>query len=349
MLSIIPGQGQGQGQGQGGAGAVGPKPSKSVFGGARKLVQSMSGGNGNNNHGPSSNNNNNNSNNNAAEAAKKQRAKKPATLEDIDRILEKDALDLTNMKREVVETQNAEIVKAQAALALIQREYDTVRVANNSKEKELSGIMDTIRTLQNVGAARIDTIQAAGDTKQSLHDDFFQTQDNLEAELRTLAMQTLMSTRLEKEIVETKMECSQVNAVHEVAKHDLSGLETTLRLCRQELLESEKELESLLATVKSRKEERETKMNMMFGIVSQSQSSVLKIKKVLDRSMDDNKTPRGGESHRHKHHHHHDHSRGHASHKAGPEEDHFSASLLFRSPGQVMCCMQVNIRCGSLQ
>jgi DNA repair exonuclease SbcCD ATPase subunit len=276
MLSIVPGD---NANNNGVGGLKGPKPSRSVFAGARKLVQSLSGSGANAQGGT------NNNGNGGGEVTKKQRAKKPATLEDIDKILEKDALDLTNMKREVIEAQNAEINKAQAALTAIQREHDAIRVANNTKEKELNHIMDTIRTLSNVGVARVETTDAANTTKQALNEDCEQTLENLAAELRTLQMQNLMASRLEKEIVETKTECALVSINHEQVKHDLAGLESTLRLCRQELLESEKELENLMTTVKSRKEEREVKMGLMFGIVSESQSSVLKIRKELEHSM----------------------------------------------------------------
>jgi hypothetical protein len=69
-------------------------------------------------------------------------------MEELDRMLENDALVLMNMKKDLEITQKAEIEKAYANLSAIQKEHDTLKRDNNLKEMALRKLMDSCLTLE---------------------------------------------------------------------------------------------------------------------------------------------------------------------------------------------------------
>lgn len=245
------------------------KPSARTFGGhgGRKLVESEK------------------SKTAGHEEKKPPRVKKLTSMDDIDRILENDALDLVNMKKDVVHVQQSEVNKSRQLLADIQRQFDTLHVANNLKEKEYQGLLDSITTLQNVGLARVETTGQAESVKTSLATECEEVMEMLAAEQRTFKMQSHMIHRLEKEIVECKSESALVQFSCDQSKHELTSVDSTLRISRQELLEQERVLEQLQQTVKSRKEQREEKMAMMNNIVSEGEHSVAKVQRAASTSL----------------------------------------------------------------
>jgi hypothetical protein len=65
-----------------------------------------------------------------------------ATVEELDKILEEDALALLNIKKEINATQQEELEKLRSTLLITKKQYDTVYVENSWKEKELFALRD---------------------------------------------------------------------------------------------------------------------------------------------------------------------------------------------------------------
>jgi len=81
-------------------------------------------------------------------SAKERAARNNTSMEELDRMLENDALVLMNMKKDLEITQKAEIEKAYANLSAIQKEHDTLKRDNNLKEMALRKLMDSCLTLE---------------------------------------------------------------------------------------------------------------------------------------------------------------------------------------------------------
>lgn len=80
--------------------------------------------------------------------AKERSQKNNTSMEELDRLLEVDALVLTNMKKELEITQRAELDKAFILIANLQKEYDTIKKDNSLKEKTLQNLIDSYQVLE---------------------------------------------------------------------------------------------------------------------------------------------------------------------------------------------------------
>ena len=80
--------------------------------------------------------------------AKERAARNNTSMEELDRMLENDALVLMNMKKDLEITQNNEIGKAFANLSAIQKEHDTLKRDNNLKEMTLKKLIDSYDALE---------------------------------------------------------------------------------------------------------------------------------------------------------------------------------------------------------
>lgn len=205
------------------------------------------------------------------------KVKKITDMDEIDRMLENDAMDLMNMKKDLVQVQEAEIHKSQRLLNQIQRQYDTLHIANNLKEKEHQSNLDAIKALKELGDAGEETSTAANDHIQSLQDKASEVMEDFAAEERTIRMQELMFQRLDNEIVEIKAESAELLYNLEQAKHEFAIGESLLRMSKQEVLEEERILEQLTQNLRARRDQREDKMVLLHSIVMEGENSIAKI------------------------------------------------------------------------
>ncbi|RYG69818.1 hypothetical protein EON64_01770 [archaeon] len=207
-----------------------------------------------------------------------------ASIDEIDKILEADAIALLNIKKEISLTQNEELFKLQDSLLTVRKEYDTLLVANNSKEREYMSMVDKYNSLVNVDLADTSDAHSARAVMQRLQDTTAEVLDDLAAEQRTLKMQTLMIKRLDNEIGKCRMDISKALVALEHAKHDMTVSEGVLQANRQELIDQEAAYEKLQQTLKSRKDQRESKMGMLNSLSLEGESSVLKLQSSLNES-----------------------------------------------------------------
>lgn len=207
----------------------------------------------------------------------KEKSTEHATIEELDQMLEDDALVLLNMKKDITNSQKEELLKLKASVMSIKKEHDTIHVANNLKEVQLKALKDKQIALSNVENATLSTSASVDEIKRTLQDQACIVLEEHEAEQRTIKMQTLMTKRLEKEIAQCRVDTSKAVLMMDQAKHDVSITETTLQLSRQEVIDLEMQLEKLNATLKSRKDQREKKLHMLTTLSHQGENSVAKL------------------------------------------------------------------------
>lgn len=204
-----------------------------------------------------------------------------ASIEELDRMLEDDALALLNIKKEITNAQKDELEKARMSSLAIRKEYDNLFVANNAKEKELHAFIDRYNSLVGVDVATESTQYSAKGVMTDLQDQTAQVLDDLAAEQRTIKMQTLMIKRLDDEIGKCRLDIAKANIAVEHAKHDMGLAENNMQINRQYLLEQESQLEKLNAALKQRKDQRDNKMHMLHSLSVEGEASVAKLQSSL--------------------------------------------------------------------
>lgn len=198
-------------------------------------------------------------------------------MEELDRRVAEDALALVNMKREIIESQRGEVLRAQQLLATLRKEHDTLYSNNEKREREISAVLDRAHSLQVVdrgvkaaGSATQDF--AANMVRQIAHSDDIQA-----AEQRTLNMQRLMLTRLEAEISDLRILSSKASYRLDTLRHELVGTDATLIVSKQELGEREQQLHKMTQSIKDMRKERSSKLGMLQSIIDDGEHSLSKV------------------------------------------------------------------------
>jgi len=138
--------------------------------------------------------------NDAADEAQEAPVKrsKPKTMEDLDRIVEEDELDLINVKRDIKANQKHEISNQQRRLMVLKKQHDNLHSDNNAREKTCKNLLDKVLMFKNidtaVNEAKLQTDQMCKDLNMKKAS----VEESGNAEQRTLNMQLLMKKRLGK-------------------------------------------------------------------------------------------------------------------------------------------------------
>jgi chromosome segregation ATPase len=205
-------------------------------------------------------------------------------IDNLERLLEEDSVALDGMRREISEAQKLEIDNFRNALTVLKREYDNIRTSNDVKEKSLTEKLARVRALSVVSEANNSTVSEAQKVKSSLSGDLSDVSDALAAEQRSLNMQSLMIHRLDEEIHKVKSEQADISYGIEQAKHELTNVESSHRLNKHELLEQEKLMDSLTRALRTRREKRVGKLQLLHNMVTEETSAA---KTQLDSVRDD--------------------------------------------------------------
>lgn len=199
------------------------------------------------------------------------------TTEEMDRRIEEDALALINMKREILESQKAEVTKAQQALAAIRKEHDTLHMANELLQKQINAILDRATALENVDKG----VKAAGSATQEMCNSFkkqlAEAEEIQAAEQRTLRMQQLMANRLDLEIAELRALSSKATLKLETQQHELVGTASTLIVSKQERGAQEHKLSEMRKNIEALNKERNQKLHMMQSIIDDGEQSLSQV------------------------------------------------------------------------
>lgn len=200
-----------------------------------------------------------------------------ATIEELDQILEDDALVLLNMKKDITNSQKDELLKIKMSVLTLKKEYDTLHVANNYKETQLKSVQDNYTTLCNVQQSTFSTCADVDDLTKSLQEQAEVVLEEYEAEQRTIKMISLMLRRLEKEISQCRIDTAKVTVLVDSAKHDVALTEVAVQASRQEVADQEAQLDKLNATLKARKDERDKKINVLHNLSHEGENSVARL------------------------------------------------------------------------
>jgi len=204
----------------------------------------------------------------------KRKRKGVTNIDELDRILEADTQVLMNMKKDIHESQHQEVLKAEKSIAELKKMHDALYINNNMKEKQLKSYYDKIKTLEDVSNAANEVDDETNKALKSLNGQLEVVLENLTAENRTHKMICHMHERILKEISSSHIESVKLTEEVERVKHDLGNLNNTLRLSKQELGEEEKSYNQLLASSKSRKEQRDVKLIELQSIVEEGDKAV---------------------------------------------------------------------------
>lgn len=207
-----------------------------------------------------------------------QRGKKPeASVDNLEKMLENDAAALLNMRKDITLAQQAEVEKARKSLASLQKECDNARIQNDLKDRELADLLDQIKALKVEELRVLSTREAARKDIAALNEQLLEVQDNMLAERRTHNVLSYMKIRLEEEIMQCRLKGHDITQQLDLARSEANGVESTLRLCKQELMEEEKLVDTLQKSVRSRGEQRRVKMGELQSIVMEGENSVARV------------------------------------------------------------------------
>ena len=228
-----------------------------------------------------------------ADAPKKRT--KAVTMDELDRRVENDALELLNMKKEIAEQQKLEVKNAMKVLMGIKKEYDAIKAENNTRQAQVNKVADEVLSLRGVDVAVQQSSEKTAEFCKDLTKQLASVEECVAAELRTLAMQKLMHDRLISDIHKLRIENGEQDFVAEKIKHNLNGVNNTLLLSKTELGDREFKLQTLRDQAKSRAKERGTKMQLLTSIVQDGMKSVSLIRSsFFDSSMGSPTSPRSG-------------------------------------------------------
>mmetsp|Transcript_10429 Transcript_10429/g.15869 ORF Transcript_10429/g.15869 Transcript_10429/m.15869 type:complete len:622 (-) Transcript_10429:279-2144(-) len=214
-----------------------------------------------------------------------------SSISDLDKLLENDATALLNMRKDISHAQSLEVDKARATLAALQKEYDGIRTTNVLKEKELAGVMDDKKVLEGFMVTLEDNMAQHNQIIDKITSDIEEVEDNIQAEMRTRSMLTYLTSRLEQEIMDCKAQSHVLTQQLNQAKAEHTGLESTLRLSKHELVAEERHVEVLNKTIKSRTDQRAVKMQELQSMVMEGEQSIARVRRSLHntlRSIKDN-------------------------------------------------------------
>ena len=120
---------------------------------------------------------------------------KPRTIDELDRRVENDALDLLNMKKEIAIQQKLEVKRAMQRLLGVKKEYDVMKAENNVKHSQVKRVKDETLSLRGVDAAVHQSSTKTAQTCKNLTRQLALVEEAATAEQRTLDMQKLMRAR----------------------------------------------------------------------------------------------------------------------------------------------------------
>jgi len=209
-----------------------------------------------------------------AETPKVQRSPRMQTMEDMDRRIEEDALALINMKREILESQKAEVSRAQQKLAVMRKEHDTLHVENERVQRQIESILDRAHALETVDRG----VKAAGNATQELcnnmNKQLGETGEMQESEMRTLRMHQHMLSRLEAEISELRAQSAKTTFKLDTLRHEIVLTENTLIVSKQERGAQDHKLNDMKKTIEGLNKERNSKLGMMQSIIDEGEHSL---------------------------------------------------------------------------
>ena len=188
-------------------------------------------------------------------------------IDDLQKILDRDADAIVNMKRDITTAQKGEVEKAKLKLLKCQKEYDAKKIENKRKQLKLNELLDKQKELERLQSVRNAESSQKQSVVQTLKRNISVIEEKLAADKRTFGVMALMNARLQSETEQLRSESQLLSQQLDIKKTELLGLNSTIRSSKQELMEEEKKYEDLVKLVKSRAQQRMEKMSQLQSIM----------------------------------------------------------------------------------
>jgi hypothetical protein len=203
-----------------------------------------------------------------AGSMKPQRQVNVSDIDELQKVLDRDADAILNIKRDITIVQQVELRKAYDLLLKHQRDYDAAKISNRMKEHQLADLLDKEKELKRISRSRGDSGSELQSTVDTLQKSISVAEEKLAADKRARSVLMTISNRLEAEIEELRSKSQQVSQTLDIKRTELHGLTTTVRSSRQELLEEERKLADLVKMMKTRASQRVEKMSQLQSLVA---------------------------------------------------------------------------------
>ena len=209
-----------------------------------------------------------------SEAGTRRGRKQVTNADDVDKLLENDAAALQNMRKDIQDAQEKEMVKARAFLSSLQKENNGLKISNDAKSKQYAELIDTRATLEAYIREGEGNAGAGYRIIDGINDSLKDVEDDMAAEGRTRDMMTFMRHRLEHEIFSIKTTTHELSQKLETVRSEYAAVDSAIRITRVELAAEEKHVETLQKSVRERSEQRIQKMQQLQNLVNEGECSV---------------------------------------------------------------------------
>lgn len=211
------------------------------------------------------------------------------SVEDVERILNNDHIQVSSIKPLIYNQRENEINKEQASLLVIQRDFDTIQTSNKQLEMEYKKFMDYITHLEEIQEADSEVNSIGSNAAKTILQSVDDIEDLTNKERRAFFMYDHMRIRVRDDIVEIKGKLSAINTDRIKKESEFSILDSTLRQLKHDVKLLEKQLHALQHEIISRREQRHSQLVSLQNMVSDGQQSVAKFQQTsmtLDKSSD---------------------------------------------------------------
>ena len=233
-------------------------------------------------------------------SAKAKSQRNNTTMADIDRLLEKDAVVLMNMRKDLETAQRNEITKSYNHLQEIQKKHDALHRENNLREQKIlnaTNVLNGLKGFIDGGSKVTEDDERKIEEMNNLLAEF---NADLKAEQKTSIIMEKIWNTLKTEIMNLQVETRKCTDKLESAKHEYRVASSILQGSNQEYQKKLSQLEQLNKTIQLREQHRKAKMNQLQFIVSEGEESVARVQQsIADYSRSSNHTERiqlGGRS-----------------------------------------------------
>ena len=215
-------------------------------------------------------------------SARSRANKNNVKMDELDRMLEDDSLQLISMKKDIKKSQRQQLIDAQKSLASIRKDYDNLCRSNTLREKELLEIRDKSNGLQNLLSSGMNAQNSLIKKVSKLEGQISKVNNIYDSELRTEKVLKHMKERLFKEIAACRIEMQKRTFTLEQLRSERVGSANAIQSSKQEVDDLNRQLIALSRTAEARQQQRIAKINQLQDMLEEGEQSRLKMQESLE-------------------------------------------------------------------
>ena len=215
-------------------------------------------------------------------SARSRANKNNVKMDELDRMLEDDSLQLISMKKDIKKSQRQQLIDAQKSLASIRKEYDNLCRSNTLREKELLEVRDKSNGLQNLLSSGMNAQNSLIKKVSKLEGQISKVNDIFDSELRTEKVLKHMKERLAKEIASCRIEIQKRSFTLEQLRSERISSENAIQSSKQEVDDLNRQLITLKSTAEARQQQRIAKINQLQDMLEEGEQSRIKMQESLE-------------------------------------------------------------------